>query len=92
MLQVIESVLLTVLSRVAVGNSRVGPSSVIVYSLNLNLIWNKCGRSRHNKLGIVGHSHRSPLAVYHLLPPHHFVVKPRAVGLEARQWLQRGKL
>lgn len=51
------SMSLTVLSRVAVGNIGFRSSPVIVDSLNFKLIWNKRGRSRHNKLGVVGHGH-----------------------------------
>lgn len=86
------SVQLTVLSRVAMSNSRLRSISMVIHSLNFNFIWNKRGSSRHNKLGVVGHGHCGPLTVHSLLPPHYSIMKPRAVRLEVWQWLQRRKL
>lgn len=83
---------LTVLSREAEGNGRLRSGAVVVHSLNLQLVRNKCVRSRDDKLGVVGHGHGRPLAVQVLLPPHDFIVKPWTVGLEARQRLWQEKV
>lgn len=64
---------------------------MVVHSLDLQLVRDKCGRPGHDELGVVGYGHGGPLAVQVLLPPHDFIVKPWAVGLEARQRLREEK-
>lgn len=71
------------------GNTRLRSGAVVVHCLDLQLVESKRGRSRHNKLGVVGYGHRGPVEVSGLLPPHDFVTKARAVGLEAVERLQR---
>lgn len=80
---------LTVLSRVAVGNTWLRSGAVVVHRLHLQLVESKRGRSRHNKLGVVGYGHGGPVEVSGLLPPHDFVTKALPVGLEAVERLQR---
>lgn len=82
---------LTVLSREAEGDGRLRSGAVVVHSLDLQLVRSKCGRPRHDELGVVGYGHGRPLAVQVLLPPHDFIVKPWTVGLEARQRLRKEK-
>lgn len=80
---------LTVLSRVAVGNAWLRSGAVVVHRLHLQLVESERGRSRHNKLGVVGYGHGGPVEVSGLLPPRDFVTKARPVGLEAVERLQR---
>lgn len=73
-------------------HSGLGSVSKVVYSLNFNLVLGKCGRSRHDELGAVGHSRIVPTTALRLLPPHDLIVEPWTVGLEARQRLRRRKI
>lgn len=47
--------LLTVFSRIPDHRVRLRAAAVIVDGLNPDLIGHVCGRSRHNKLGNIGH-------------------------------------
>lgn len=71
------------------GNAWLRSGAVVVHRLHLQLVERKRGRSRHNKLGVVGYGHGGPVEVSGLLPPRDFVTKARPVGLEAVERLQR---
>lgn len=71
------------------GNAWLRSGAVVVHRLHLQLVESERGRSRHNKLGVVGYGHGGPVEVSGLLPPRDFVTKARPVGLEAVERLQR---